>query len=185
MALQLHKGQTLTLQRDTELISIPFGKPVTINSGATVQVMQARGSSVSVAHEGRLYLLEGDQLDAIGLEALPRPTLPADADDQALDTFVWDQLRTCFDPEIPVNIVELGLVYGCRIDTLLTGERMVNIRMTLTAPGCGMGEVIAADARRKIMGAPQVSKVHVELVFDPPWSRDMMSEAARLELGMF
>lgn len=185
MEALLQKGQQLTLQRDTELISIPYGKPVTLTIGAEVQVMQARGSSISVAHEGRLYLLEGDQLDAIGLVPLPRATLPEDADDEALEAFVWAQLRTCFDPEIPVDIVELGLVYGCRIDTLLSGERMVNIKMTLTAPGCGMGDVIAADARRKIMGAPQVSRVHVEIVFDPPWSRDMMSDAARLELGMF
>lgn len=185
MDAQLQKGQRLTLQRDTELISIPYGKPVTLPANAEIQVMQARGSSISVAHEGRLYLLEGDQLDSIGLAPLPRATLPADADDDALEAFIWAQLHTCFDPEIPVDIVELGLVYGCRIDTLLTGERMVNIKMTLTAPGCGMGEVIAADARRKIMGAPQVSKVHVEIVFDPPWSREMMSETARLELGMF
>ncbi|QJQ95287.1 MULTISPECIES: putative Fe-S cluster assembly protein SufT [Halomonadaceae] len=181
----LYKGQQLPLQRDVEVISIPFGKTITLPEDSTVTVMQAKGSSVSVAYEGRLYLIEGTNLDALGLEALPRPTLPVDASEEEIEQFVWDQLRTCFDPEIPVDIVELGLVYGCRIERLLSGERIVTIRMTLTAPGCGMGDVIAADARNKILGAPQISKVHVETVFDPPWSREMMSDEAKLELGMF
>ncbi|WP_300273207.1 putative Fe-S cluster assembly protein SufT [Halomonas sp.] len=181
----LHKGQELPLQRDVEAISIPFGKTVTLAEDSVVSVMQAKGSSVSVGFEGRLYLIEGANLDALGLEALPRPTLPEDASDETIERFVWDQLRTCFDPEIPVNIVDLGLVYGCRIERLISGERIVTIRMTLTAPGCGMGDVIAADARNKILGAPQISKVHTEIVFDPPWSREMMSDEAKLELGMF
>lgn len=181
----LERGQTLPLQRDVEAISIPFGKTVTLPEDSIVSVMQAKGSSVSVGFEGRLYLIEGSHLDALGLEALPRPTLPETADEDAIEQFVWDQLRTCFDPEIPVNIVDLGLVYGCRIERLISGERMVTIRMTLTAPGCGMGDVIAADARNKILGAPQISKVHTEIIFDPPWSREMMSDEAKLELGMF
>jgi len=181
----LYRGQTLPLQRDVEAISIPFGKTVTLPEDSIVGVMQAKGSSVSVGFEGRLYLIEGAHLDALGLEALPRPTLPETASEEEIERFVWDQLRTCFDPEIPVNIVDLGLVYGCRIERLLSGERMVTIRMTLTAPGCGMGDVIAADARNKILGAPQISKVHTEIVFDPPWSREMMSDEAKLELGMF
>jgi len=181
----LERGQTLPLQRDVEAISIPFGKTVTLPEDSIVGVMQAKGSSVSVGFEGRLYLIEGAHLDALGLEALPRPTLPETASEEEIERFVWDQLRTCFDPEIPVNIVDLGLVYGCRIERLLSGERMVTIRMTLTAPGCGMGDVIAADARNKILGAPQISKVHTEIVFDPPWSREMLSDEAKLELGMF
>ncbi|KJZ04485.1 MULTISPECIES: putative Fe-S cluster assembly protein SufT [Halomonas] len=182
---QLSKGQQLPLQRDVEVISIPFGKTVTLDEDSIVSVMQAKGSTLSVAYEGRLYLIEGSNLDAVGLEPMPRPTLDPEADDAAIEAFVWDQLRTCFDPEIPVNIVDLGLVYGCRIERLISGERIVTIRMTLTAPGCGMGDVIAADARNKILGAPQISKVHTEIVFDPPWSREMMSDEAKLELGMF
>ncbi|APX92556.1 putative Fe-S cluster assembly protein SufT [Halomonas sp. 1513] len=181
----LQKGQSLPLQRDVEVISIPFGKTITLPEDSIVSVMQAKGSSISVAFEGRLYLVEGANLDALGLEALPRPTLHENASDEEIEQFVWDQLRTCFDPEIPVDIVELGLVYGCRIERLLSGERIVTIRMTLTAPGCGMGDVIAADARNKILGAPQISQVHTEIVFDPPWSREMMSDEAKLELGMF
>lgn len=181
----LEKGQMLPLQRDVDAIAIPFGNTVTLNEDSVVSVMQAKGSSVSVGFEGRLYLIEGSNLDALGLEPLPRPSLPEDADDDAIEQFVWDQLRTCFDPEIPVNIVDLGLVYGCRIERLITGERMVTIRMTLTAPGCGMGDVIAADARNKILGAAQIHKVHTEIVFSPSWSREMMSDEAKLELGMF
>jgi len=181
----LRKGQTLALSRDVPVISVPFGKTIELSAGAPVEIMQARGSSVSIAAEGRLYLIEGDQLDALGLDIVPRQTLPAGSSHDVLEAFVWDCLRTCFDPEIAVNIVELGLVYGVRLDTLITGETMVNVRMTLTAPGCGMGDVIAADAKHKILGAEQVSRVHVEIVFDPPWSRDMMSDEARLELGMF
>ncbi|MGC3872624.1 putative Fe-S cluster assembly protein SufT [Halomonas sp. GXIMD04776] len=181
----LYKGQQIPLQRDIEAISIPFGKSVTITEDSSVSVMQAKGSTISVAYEGRLFLIEGSDFDALGLDPLPRPTLSAEASEEEIEQFVWDQLRTCYDPEIPVNIVDLGLVYGCRIEHLLTGERIVTVRMTLTAPGCGMGDVIAEDARRKILGAPQISRVHIETVFDPPWSREMMSEEARLELGMF
>ncbi|OLO07710.1 putative Fe-S cluster assembly protein SufT [Salinicola sp. MH3R3-1] len=182
---EVYKGQEMPLQRDVEVISIPFGKTITLSEDSTVVVMQAKGSSISVSFEGRLYLIEGHDFDALGLKSLERPTLDPEATEAEMERFVWDQLRTCFDPEIPVNIVDLGLVYGCRLERLLTGELMVTIRMTLTAPGCGMGDVIAEDARRKILGASQFSKVHVEIVFDPPWSREMMSEEARLELGMF
>lgn len=181
----LYKGQEMPLQRDVEAISIPFGKGVMLTEDSIVSVMQAKGSTLSVAYEGRLYLIEGSDLDALGLEPLPRPTLAEEASEEAIEQFVWDQLSTCFDPEIPVNIVDLGLVYGCRIERLISGERIVTVRMTLTAPGCGMGDVIAADARRKILGAPQISQVHIDTVFDPPWSREMMTEEARLELGLF
>ncbi len=181
----MKKDDKIILQRDVEAISIPFGKTVTLPKEGEVIVMQAKGGSVSVGFESRLYLIESYNLDAIGGEAKERPTLPETASAEELEEYVWEQLRTCFDPEIPVNIVDLGLVYGCRIDKLLTGETVVIIKMTLTAPGCGMGDVIAEDARRKILGAPQVSKVLTEIVFDPPWSRDMMSEDAKLETGMF
>lgn len=181
----MKKDDKIILQRDVEAISIPFGKTVTLPEEGEVIVMQAKGGSVSVGFESRLYLIESYNLDALGGEAKERPTLPETASAEELEAFVWEQLRTCYDPEIPVNIVDLGLVYGCRIDKLLTGETVVIIKMTLTAPGCGMGDVIAEDARRKILGAPQVSKVLSEIVFDPPWSRDMMSEDAKLETGMF
>lgn len=181
----LKKGDQLPLHRDVEAISIPFGKPVTLAEDETVQVMQALGTSVSVLSGGNMFLIEGFNLDAFGLSPTPRPYLPAGASDEALEAFAWAQLRTCFDPEIPVDIVELGLVYGCRVTTLIDGRKMVQVRMTLTAPGCGMGEVIAEDARHKILGAEQIDSVNVELVFDPPWSREMMSDEAKLALNMF
>ena len=181
----MKKDDKIILSRDVDAISIPFGKKITLPEGGEVIVMQAQGGSVSVGFESRLYLIESYNLDAIGGESKLRPTLHDDATAEELEAFVWEQLRTCYDPEIPVNIVALGLVYGCRIDKLLTGETVVIIKMTLTAPGCGMGDVIAEDARRKILGAPQVSKVLTEIVFNPPWSRDMMSEEAKLETGMF
>ncbi|OHV09954.1 putative Fe-S cluster assembly protein SufT [Kushneria phosphatilytica] len=186
MALEsLYKGQQLPLQRSVEAVAIPSGQPVTLEEDTVVQVTQALGTAVTVVLEYSMYLIEGHDLDALGLEPAPRPTLHENATDEELEAFVWEQLKTCYDPEIPVNIVELGLVYGCRIDTLISGEKMVNVRMTLTAPGCGMGDVIAQDAKRKIESAPQVQKVHIEIVFSPPWSRDMMSDEAKLELNMF
>lgn len=181
----LRKGDQLPLHRDVEAISIPFGKPVNLEEDEVVQVMQALGTSVSVLHKGNMFLVEGFNLDAFGLEAMPRPHLPNGASDEELEAFAWAQLRTCFDPEIPVDIVELGLVYSCRVTTLIDGQKMVQIRMTLTAPGCGMGEVIAEDAKHKILGAEQINRVNIELVFDPPWSRDMMSDDAKLALNMF
>jgi len=179
------KGDKLDLLRDTEVISVPFGKTISLPKGETVEIMQAKGSTVSVGHQGRLYMIEGMNLDALGMPALERPVLPKGASNEAIEDFAWEQLKTCFDPEIPVNIVDLGLVYGLKVIDLLDGRKMLNIKMTLTAPGCGMGEVIAADARRKIQGAEDLDQVNTEIVFDPPWSRDMMTEDAQLELGMF
>lgn len=186
MAIEgLSKGQTLALNRDTDVISIPFGKTITLAKGESVSIFQAKGSSVSISHEGRLYLVEGFNLDALGLPPVERPHLPKGASREALETFAWDQLRTCFDPEIPVNIVDLGLVYQLKLVDLIDGRKVLNIRMTLTAPGCGMGDVIAEDAKRKILGAEDLSAVNIEVVFDPPWRRDMMTEEAQLALGMF
>lgn len=181
----LGKGDKLSLLRETEVISVPYGKTITLQAGEPVEVMQARGSTVSIGHQGRLYMVEGSNLDALGLPPVQRPILPKGADNQAIEAFAWEQLRTCYDPEIPVNIVDLGLVYGLKVIDLLDGRKMLNLRMTLTAPGCGMGEVIAADARRKILGAEDLSQVNTEIVFSPPWTREMMTEDARLELGMF
>lgn len=182
---ELTRGQVLDLQRDLDVISIPFGKTLTLPAGTQVSVMQAKGTSISVSFEGRLYLVESHHLDALGLPPTEKPYLASGASAAELEAFIWAQLRTCFDPEIPVNIVDLGLVYGCKLVHLLDGRTLAQIKMTLTAPGCGMGEVIAQDAKRKILGAEDLDAVNIEIVFDPPWSREMMSEDARLELGMF
>lgn len=179
------KGEKLNLLRETEVISVPFGLTISLPEGEMVEIMQAKGSTVSVGHEGRLYMVEGINLDALGMPSIKREVLAKGATNEQIMDFAWQQLRTCFDPEIPVNIVDLGLVYGMKIVDLIDGRKMLNMRMTLTAPGCGMGEVIAADARRKILGAEDLSSVNTEIVFNPPWSRQMMSEDAQLELGMF
>ena len=111
--------------------------------------------------------------------------MPADAGDEDVEKLVWSQLRTCFDPEIPIDIVELGLVYDCDLERTEDGQRKVNIRMTLTAPGCGMGEILVEDVRTKLEMIPTIAEADVDLVFDPPWNQSMMSDAAKLETGMF
>jgi len=134
--------------------------------------------------EGNLFRIAGKDADAIGKDP-PQPLdLPADASDDAVEQLVWKQLRTCFDPEIPINVVDLGLVYEAVVSHREDGQRIVEVRMTLTAPGCGMGDVLVDDVRNKLELIPTVAEADVELVFDPPWTRAMMSEAARLETGM-
>ena len=113
------------------------------------------------------------------------PELPPNATEEDVKKLAWDQMRTCYDPEIPINIVDLGLVYECEVTANEDGTRTVTIKMTLTAPGCGMGEVLVADVKEKVERIPTVRVADVELVFDPPWNQSMMSEAARLQTGMF
>jgi len=134
--------------------------------------------------DGSLFRIAGKDGDAIGKEAPAPLELPVDAGDDEVEKLVWQQLRTCFDPEIPFNIVDLGLVYEARIEHRDDGGRKVDVKMTLTAPGCGMGEILVDDVRSKLEMIPTVAEADVELVFDPPWGRHMMSEAARLETGM-
>jgi probable FeS assembly SUF system protein SufT len=125
-----------------------------------------------------------EDADALGKEPMPLPELAQGASDDAVERLVWDQLRTCFDPEIPINIVDLGLVYDCTLGRNAEGARMVSVRMTLTAPGCGMGDILVEDVRTKLALIPTIAETDVELVFDPPWNQTMMSEAAKLETGM-
>ena len=135
--------------------------------------------------DGNLFRLAGADADAIGKVPPPPLELPEGAGDAEVERMVWDQLRTCFDPEIPVNIVDLGLVYDCDLGRDAEGARTVAIRMTLTAPGCGMGDILVEDVRTKVEAVPTIAEADVELVFDPPWTQAMMSDAARLETGMF
>jgi len=179
-----HEHEPVTLQRDVEAIMVPAGIPVTLREGKTGFITQALGGSFTVYVEGNLFRIAGADGDAIGKEPLAPPELPPGATDEDVTRIVWDQLRTCFDPEIPVNIVDLGLVYDCAITGNDDGTRSVAVRMTLTAPGCGMGEVLVADVREKLLMIPTVKKADVDLVFDPPWNQSMMSEAARLQTGM-
>ena len=158
---------------------VPTGEPTTIAAGAFVTLTQSLGGAYTVIHNGNMARVDGEDADALGLEPEVL-TLPPPADGRVAEDQVWQALRTVHDPEIPVNIVDLGLVYGCRVE-----DGDVHVEMTLTAPGCGMGPVMVQDVERRVGRVPFVDAVHVDLVFDPPWQRDMMSEEAQLELGLY
>lgn len=177
-------SEPVTLKRDCEVIVVPSGIPETLEKGCLVYVTQAMGGSFTIYFEGNLYRVAGTDADALGKEPIKPPELPPGATEEDLKTLIWDQMRTIYDPEIPINIVELGLIYDCRVSRLENDQRYVYIEMTLTAPGCGMGEILVEDVKEKVGLIPTVNKVDVELVFDPPWSQTMMSEAARLEAGL-
>lgn len=178
-------SEPVTFERDCDAVMIPAGDEVMLPAGTVGYVTQALGGSFTVFVEGNLFRLAGDDADAIGKEPLPRPALPPDATDEDFEAAVWSQLETCYDPEIPVNIVDLGLVYSCEIAGSGSDGRDVRISMTLTAPGCGMGDILVEDVRSKIAMIPTARVVDVLLTFDPPWQQSMMSEAARLEVGMY
>ncbi len=177
--------EPVALTRDVIGILIPAGTRVELPEGALARVTQALGGSYTIQVEGHLFRLDGKDADAIGREPPEPPALPENASEEDIEMAVWKQMATCFDPEIPVNIVDLGLIYDCWLEKLDDGSRKVHVKMTLTAPGCGMGDFLIADIRDKVMQIPGISDVHVDLVFDPPWSREMMSEAAQLQLDMF
>jgi probable FeS assembly SUF system protein SufT len=179
-----HTNEPVTLQRDVKAIIIPAGEELQLRAGTTGFITQALGGSFTVYIEGNLFRIAGADADALGKEPTPTPEVPENPTDKDIEDVIWKQLKTCYDPEIPVNIVDLGLVYRCEVQTLGDGERSVEVDMTLTAPGCGMGDVLVADAREKIAVVPTVADVRVELVFDPPWNQTMMSEEARLQTGL-
>lgn len=182
--MRSYDNEPVIIQRDVEAIMVPAGIPVTLREGKTGFITQALGGSFTVYLEGNLFRIAGKDADALGKEPSLAPELPPDATDEDVKQLVWDQMRTCYDPEIPIDIVELGLVYSCDIIHTPEGERVVDIKMTLTAPGCGMGEVLVQDVKEKVEMVPTVTRADVELVFDPPWNHTMMSEAARLQTGM-
>ncbi len=177
-------SEPIRLERDCDAVMVPQGESVTLPAGQVGYVTQALGGSFTVYVEGNRFRIRGADADALGKEAPPPLELAEGASDAEVEKLVWLQLRTCFDPEIPINIVELGLVYDCYLERLADGSRKVNVRMTLTAPGCGMGEILVDDVRTKLEMIPTVAEADVDLVFDPPWNQTMMSEAARLETGM-
>jgi probable FeS assembly SUF system protein SufT len=173
-----------TLTRDVDVTVIPYGDTMTLAAGSNVYLMQALGGSFTVMTErGYMARIDGVDAEAIGEQA---PAVPS-AEEQAgksTEDLVWDQLKTCYDPEIPINIVELGLVYACNVKDRSEGGQRVEVEFTLTAPGCGMGDFLRDDIRRKVLGVPGVSEADVRVVFSPPWSSAMMSDAARLQLGL-
>ena len=179
-----HTNEPVNLIRDVSAIIIPIGEVVTLREGTEGFITQSLGGSFTVYVEGNLFRISGSDADALGKEPVPPPAIPDNATDEDIEGVIWEQLKTCYDPEIPVDIVNLGLIYRCDVTPMGNGKRAVNVDMTLTAAGCGMGDVLVQDAREKIAVIPTVSDVTVELVFDPPWNVGMMSEEARLQTGM-
>ena len=184
----MYENTEFTLSRDTEAIQIPSGNKTMIPAGTQGVITQTLGGSYTIAtYQGLARIAEKD-LDALGIErpqaetngAQQKNGTPGEVNEEA----VWNQLRQCYDPEIPVNIVDLGLVYDCQLQKSENGGTRVDVKMTLTAPGCGMGPAIAHDAQTKILSIDGVDEAEVQLVWDPPWNQNMISEAGRMKLGM-
>lgn len=175
-------GEPITLSRPVEVIEIPGGIRGSLPAGSVVRIMQSMGTSYTVMTDyGYMYRVDAKDADALGVSE------PESAQETQQGEFseemVWEELRTVYDPEIPVNIVDLGLIYSCVINPLEQGGRRIDVQMSMTAPGCGMGNVLKADVESKLGRLPEVKDVHVEVVFDPPWNPSRMSEAAKLQLG--
>lgn len=176
----------ITLSRDCEAIEIPDGTKVTLPAGAEVTITQALGGTYTLrTNRGYLVRLAAQDADAIGIDnvAASQPEEAPVVEGTELEKLVWEQLKTVYDPEIPVNVVDLGLVFLCQVTPLPVGGHNVKVRLALTSPGCGMGDVLKADAQSKISRVPGVSEVEVVIVLDPPWNQSMMSEEAKFELG--
>ncbi len=178
----------VTLARDCEAILIPSGEKVELLAGAQLRVTQSLGGSFTVLTDrGHMARISGQDADALGIKSSLMSQAGASTEatePSAIEKLVWDQLKTCFDPEIPVNIVELGLVYRCQVIPLPQGGSRVDVRFTLTAPGCGMGQVLREDIKEKISRVPGVHEVDVELIWDPPWDQSRISYEAKIELGI-
>lgn len=175
---------SLELARDCDAVQIPHGAPVSLPKGTPVDITQTLGGTFTVHAHGGLYRIAGKDADALGLEPPVEEKKAAASTVDVDEKQIWEILRSCYDPEIPVNIVDLGLVYDLAIDKLPTGSSRVNVKMTLTAPGCGMGGVIAGDAQQKILTLDGVEEANVEVVWDPPWHQSMISEQGRRVLGL-
>ncbi len=177
-------NEPFSLSRDVRAVVIPAGEELQLRAGTSGFITQALGGSFTVYVEGNLFRIAGSDADALGKEPVPPPEIPENATDKDIEDVIWQQLKTCFDPEIPINVVDLGLIYRLDVSSSTDGQRSVSIDMTLTAPGCGMGEILVQDAQEKIAVIPTVADVRVELVFDPPWNQSMMSDEARLQTGL-
>ena len=175
-------NEAIRLLRDVDANMVPSGDEVKLLAGNLVRITQALGGNYTILINGNMVQISAANADALGFEIEEKSESEEPKGD--IEQQIWDQLKTCYDPEIPINIFELGLIYGLDISDTKEGKN-VNIKMTLTAPGCGMGPMIAGEVERKVQAIEGVEKVLVDLVWEPQWNRDMMSEAAQLELGMF
>lgn len=178
----MNRGSSIEVKRDVDAALIPSGTKVQLKAGSQVYVTQALGNAYTVYINGNLVRVPGKDGDALGLVILELPDI--NEVEGSVEDKIWQQLRTCYDPEIPVNIADLGLVYNCAITPLGKNQFNAEVVMTLTAPGCGMGPVLVEEIKEKLLMINGMQEVKVELVFDPPWSREMMTDEAKLQLGL-
>jgi probable FeS assembly SUF system protein SufT len=180
----MNLSESITLSRACEAIEIPSGIRNTLPAGATVRIMQSLGTSYTVATDrGYMFRIDAKDRDALGISPGAPTEKSAAATGTCSEQMIKDELRTVFDPEIPVNVLDLGLIYSCAITPLPEGGKRLDLKMSMTAPGCGMGNVLKADVENKLSRLPEVKEVLVEIVFDPPWHPGLMSESAKLQLG--
>ena len=172
----------IPIRRTCDARLVPTGTPTSIPEGTFVTLTQTLGGNYTVVFNGNMARIDGEDADALGFEPTI-PSFPTSSDGRVDESTIWEALRSVYDPEIPVNIVDLGLIYECTLDGPDASD--VTVVMTLTAPGCGMGPVLVEDIKQRLSKVPNLNRIDVDLVFDPPWSRDMMSEEAQLELGLF
>ena len=176
------------LTRDVEASVVPIGTKVTLQKGESAHITQSLGGSYTVIVNGNMFRIAENDADALGLEVKPKSTPTAapagPITQEELEKKVWESLKTCYDPEIPVNIVDLGLIYDCHLTPIGAENYKADVKMTLTAPGCGMGPVLAQDVQNKLISLEPIDEANVELVWDPPWNQGMMTEAAKLQLGL-
>ncbi len=180
----MNDHREIALARDCDAIQIPSGHPIVLPSGMNVIITQSLGGTYTVATPGGLARIEQKDIDALGMDPAADPGDSKVKSEGPLVDGVWSQLKTVFDPEIPVNVVDLGLIYDCQVNDKDGGGKSVLVKMTLTAPGCGMGPAIAADARSRILALEGIEDAEVELVWDPPWNQSMISEEGRMKLGL-
>ena len=183
----MKSNEPKTLTRDVEASIVPVGTKVTLQKGEQAHVTQSLGGTYTVIVNGNMFRIESKDADALGLEAQTQPastTVSGPVTQEQLEKQVWDSLKTCYDPEIPVNIVDLGLIYDCHLTPIGANYYKADVKMTLTAPGCGMGPVLAQDVQSKLISLEPIDEANVELVWDPPWNQSMMTEAAKLQLGL-
>jgi probable FeS assembly SUF system protein SufT len=179
----MRMNKTVVTTREIEAAEIPSGMKITIPAGSAVAITQSLGGSYTVmTGNGYMARIDGKDADAIGEEIVTLDA--AAAAGKTTEEMAWEQLKTCFDPEIPVNIVDLGLVYKCEVTPIPEGGDKAEVQFTLTAPGCGMGDVLKEDVKQKLLAVPGIKEADVQVIFDPPWSMGMMSEAAKLQLGI-
>jgi probable FeS assembly SUF system protein SufT len=182
----VNSNEAKTLTRDVEASVVPVGTKVTLQKGGQAYLMQSLGGSYTVIVNGNMFRIDGKDADALGLDVHPKAVMATSGPvtQEELEKQVWDALRTCYDPEIPVNIVDLGLIYDCHLTPAGENSFKADVKMTLTAPGCGMGPMLAQDVQGKLLNLEPIDEANVELVWDPPWNQSMMTEAAKLQLGL-